>query len=78
MRDPAKLEAFHAADELAVAVYAATTSFPAHERFGLTMQIRRATVSIAANIVEGCARATAGDYARHLSIALCVCVRGAV
>jgi four helix bundle protein len=69
MRDPAKLEAFHAADELATAVYSATRSFPSTERFGLTMQIRRAAVSIAANIVEGCARPTASDYARHLAIA---------
>jgi four helix bundle protein len=69
MRDHHKLRAFHAADELVSAVYQAARSFPSHEKFALAMQVRRASVSIAANIVEGCARPSAADYARHLSIA---------
>jgi four helix bundle protein len=44
-------------------------TFPAHERFGLAQQLRRAVISAAANIVEGCARASPGEYAHHLSIA---------
>jgi four helix bundle protein len=69
MRDPNKLEAFQIADALALDVYAAVRHFPSHERFGLALQLRRAVVSIPANIVEGCARETAADYARFLSIA---------
>ena len=56
MRDPDKLKIFAAAEELAVAAYRATASFPAAERFGLTAQIRRAAVSIGSNIAEGCHR----------------------
>jgi four helix bundle protein len=44
------------AEELAVAVYRHTATFPREERFGLTVQMRRAAVSIASNIAEGCGR----------------------
>lgn len=69
MRDHTKLVAFHAADALAFSVYAVVRKFPVHEKFGLALQLRRAAVSTAANIVEGCARETSADYARFLSIA---------
>ena len=42
MRDHNKLRAFQLADDLAVAVYKHTSSFPEAERFGLTSQLRRA------------------------------------
>jgi four helix bundle protein len=57
------------ADELALLVYRFTTEFPKHEQFGLTSQMRRAAVSVASNIVEGCARRNHGDYVRFLDIA---------
>ena len=68
-RNHERLEAFQLADHLAVLVYRATAEFPREERFGLTSQLRRASVSVATNIVEGCARQTQREYAYFLNIA---------
>lgn len=69
MRDHKKLRAFDLADQLAVSIYKSTGSFPNAEMFGLTSQLRRAGVSIASNIVEGCARFSEMDYLHFLNIA---------
>ena len=69
MRDHTRLRVFHLADQLAISVYANSRRFPPDERYGLTSQTRRAAVSIAANIVEGCARSSESEYVRFLEIA---------
>src|SRR5579862_4762956 len=55
--------------DLVVSVYDLTSQFPLDERFGLTSQVRRASVSIAANIAEGSGRDTRPDLLRFLSMA---------
>lgn len=55
--------------ELVKHVYEATRAFPAEERFGLTAQAHRASVSIPSNIAEGYGRGTRQNYLRHLRIA---------
>ena len=57
MKDHTKLRVFTMADELVTRIYTLTSLLPSDERFGLVSQLRRASVSVATNIVEGCARA---------------------
>jgi four helix bundle protein len=57
------------AHALTLAVYEATKAFPREEMFGLTSQLRRASVSVAANIAEGFPKPTSAERARFLAIA---------
>ena len=54
---------------LTAEVYRVTRTLPPDERFGLTAQMRRASVSITCNIAEGYGRATRGEYLNHISMA---------
>jgi four helix bundle protein len=64
-----KLDVWRKAIAFADMAYAATRDFPADERFGLTNQIRRAAVSVSANLAEGCSRSSKTDFARFVEIA---------
>jgi four helix bundle protein len=70
LRDFHSLKVWEKAHELALAVYEASAEFPSHEIYGLTSQVRRAAVSIAANIAEGCGRNSEADLSRFLQIAM--------
>jgi four helix bundle protein len=52
--------------QMTVAIYKLTSSFPPSEQFGLTNQLRRASVSVASNIAEGYGRSTKGEYVQFL------------
>lgn len=69
MRDYTKIEAWKLADDLTVAVYEQTRSFPKVESYGLTSQLRCASYSVPANIVEGSLRESKKDYLHFLYIA---------
>jgi four helix bundle protein len=70
MQDFRNLRVWRAAHSYALLVYRVTVAFPRDERFGLTSQLRRAAVSIAANLAEGCGRGSDPDARRHFQIAL--------
>jgi len=64
-----KLDVWQNARVLSKDIYTVTAIFPDAEKFGITNQIRRATLSIAANIAEGVSRNTAKDKARFINVA---------
>jgi four helix bundle protein len=67
MRTHEKLDVWKKSVDFAVAIYKATESFPKEEKFGLISQIRRASVSISANIAEGAARTSTKEFLYFLS-----------
>jgi len=67
MRLHERLEVWQTAVVCVVSIYKETESFPKEERFGLTSQIRRAAVSIAANIAEGEGRESTKEFNHFLS-----------
>ncbi|MFA7419360.1 MAG: four helix bundle protein [Melioribacteraceae bacterium] len=70
MRDFRKLKIWELAHLLVLNIYEITKLFPKEELYGLTSQLRRASVSIPTNIAEGCGKESNKDFARYLNIAL--------
>jgi four helix bundle protein len=66
MRDYTKIDAWKLADDLTVAIYEGTRSFPREETYGLTSQLRRAAYSVPSNIAEGSSRESKRDYLHFL------------
>ncbi|TVP48531.1 MAG: four helix bundle protein [Mongoliibacter sp.] len=64
------LKVWNKAVDLAVNVYQITNSFPVEEKFGLTSQMRRSSVSIPSNIAEGSARSSSKAMTNCLDISL--------
>ena len=64
-----KLAAWREAYRLVLDVYRATEPFPTTERYGLVSQIRRAAVSVTANIAEGSVKRGPREFRRYLDIA---------
>ena len=69
MKDFKELKVWHKAHDVTLAVYRASKDFPREEMYGLTSQLRRACVSVGANIAEGCGRRSDGEFVRFLQIA---------
>ena len=63
------LRAWQEAMNLAERVYRVTEGFPDAERFGLSQQMRRASVSVISNIAEGAARNSSREFAQFLGVA---------
>ena len=69
MQDYRKLRVWQKAHSFTVNLYKISNNFPSEEKYGLTNQIRRATVSIESNIAEGCGRDSDNEFRRFLDIA---------
>ncbi len=65
-----KLTVFQKAKQLVILVYKITKKYPREEQFSLVSQMRRAAVSIMANIVEGYSRESTKEYIRFLTISI--------
>jgi four helix bundle protein len=63
------LVAWQASVELVKLLYQMTEAFPPRENFGLSLQIRRAAVSVSSNVAEGAARGTSSEFVHFLTMA---------
>lgn len=64
------LQIWQKSHQIVLALYQITAAFPKDELYGLTSQMRRAAVSIPANIAEGCGRNGDAELARFLQISM--------
>ena len=70
MRNYRELEVWEKSHKLTLELYKLSRGFPKDEIYGLTSQMRRAAVSIGANLAEGCGRRTGAELARFIRIAM--------
>jgi len=70
MQNYQDLKVWQKSHQFVLAVYQLTNDFPKTEIFGLTSQMRRATVSISANLAEGCGKNSMLDIANFFQISL--------
>jgi four helix bundle protein len=63
------IKAWQFADDLTIAVYSVSKSFPREELYGITSQLRRAVVSVPTNIAEGASREYKKEYFHFLTVA---------
>lgn len=68
MKDFKELKVWQKAYALSLTIYEKSRDFPREELYGLTGQLRRAAVSVGANIAEGCGRRSDGEFTRFLQI----------
>ena len=69
LHDARELRAYGKSPELVTECCPEAARLPSSEQFGLASQLRRAAISVPANILEGCGRLHRGDYIHHVSIA---------
>ena len=70
MRNFKELKIWQKGFQIAVNSFRLTSAFPKEEKFGITLQITKAAVSIASNIAEGSSRSSERDYNRFIEISL--------
>ena len=70
MRNYRELDVWQKSHKLTLELYRISRSFPKEETYGLTSQLRRAAVSVGANLAEGCGRKTSPELARFVRIAM--------
>jgi len=70
MKSHKDLDVWKLSMEMCLSVYKLTEKFPRHELYGLTAQLRKASVSVASNMTEGAARQTKKEFVQFLYIAL--------
>jgi four helix bundle protein len=70
MQDFRSLNVWQKSHFLTLTIYRLTAGYPRNELYGLTSQLRRGCISIAANIAEGCGRRSDTDFARFLQMSM--------
>jgi four helix bundle protein len=70
MRNYRDLQVWNKAHNLTLDLYRVSRGFPREELYGVTSQLRRAAVSIGANLAEGCGRRSSAELARFVRIAM--------